>query len=513
MDGGRTHRTSRRDILAGSLGLGLAGALGPLAGRPALAQTPKRGGTLRVALPPAPNLDPLKMEAAGAIAIVQQVAEYLVWVEPDLSLRPVLATSWSTPDGGKTWVFDIRQGVKFHDGRDLTADDVVASFQRMVDPTTASAAAAQLSFLKKEHVKKVGDYKVQFDLERPIGQFPYYTNVYNALILPHDYDGDWQKNPVGTGPFRVKSLRPQEGATLVRNETYWDQGKPYLDGVEIQLYESPQAMILALQGKQADMVLNASFIDARSILSDPDLDVVHIQAPEHRQLTMRCDQKPFDDKRVRQAVALCLNRPALIKGLFGGFADLGNDHPIAPIYPEKVELKQREQNVAEAKKLLAAAGYPQGFEVDLYTEQYIEVPQYAQFIKQMLEPAGIRVNLHIEPLNTYYDHWTKVGFGLTDWAGRPTAIQILSVAFKGGAEWNAAHWKNDEFDGLLGQIEAEVDQGKRAKLLERAAAIMNDEVPAVIGYFTNNLRPVSKRVAGVPGSISQFLDLTKAHLV
>ena len=94
MDGGRTHRTSRRDILAGSLGLGLAGALGPLAGRPALAQTPKRGGTLRVALPPAPNLDPLKMEAAGAIAIVQQVAEYLVWVEPDLSLRPVLATSW-----------------------------------------------------------------------------------------------------------------------------------------------------------------------------------------------------------------------------------------------------------------------------------------------------------------------------------------------------------------------------------------------------------------------------------
>ena len=117
-----------------------------------------------------------------------------------------------------------------------------------------------------------------------------------------------------------------------------------------------------------------------------------------------------------------------------------------------------------------------------------------------------------EPLNTYYSHWTEVGFGLTDWAGRPTAIQILSVAFKGGAEWNAAHWKNDEFDGLLGQIEAEVDQGKRAKLLERAAAIMYDEVPAVIGYFTNNLRPVSKRVAGVPGSISQFLDLTKAHL-
>jgi peptide/nickel transport system substrate-binding protein len=272
-------------------------------------------------------------------------------------------------------------------------------------------------------------------------------------------------------------------------------------------------MILALQGRQADMVLNVSYIDARSILNDPDIDLVRIQAPEHRQLTMRVDQKPFDDKRVRQAVALCLNRPALIKGLFGGYADLGNDHPIAPVYPEKVRIPQRDQDLAEARKLLAAAGYPQGFDIDLYTEQYVEVPQYAQFVKQMLEPAGIRVSLHIEPLNTYYNHWTDVTFGLTDWAGRPTAVQILSVAFKGGAEWNAAHWKNDELDGLLGQIEAEVDQAKRTALLQRAAEILHDEVPAVIAYFTNNLRPVAKRFAGVPGSISQFLDLTQAHLV
>ena len=228
---------------------------------------------------------------------------------------------------------------------------------------------------------------------------------------------------------------------------------------------------------------------------------------------MRCDQKPFDDKRVRQAVALCLNRPALIKGLFGGFADLGNDHPIAPIYPEKVELKQREQNVAEAKKLLAAAGYPQGFEIDLYTEQYIEVPQYAQFIKQMLEPAGIRVNLHIEPLNTYYDHWTKVGFGLTDWAGRPTAIQILvrRLQGRGGVERGALEERRVRRPARPDRGRGRPGQARQAA--ERAAAIMNDEVPAVIGYFTNNLRPVSKRVAGVPGSISQFLDLTKAHLV
>lgn len=509
-----TSGASRRDVLATTLGLGLAAGLSPTGLRQALAQaTPARGGTLRVASSPADTLDPLKMQAAGSIAIVQQVAEYLVWAEPDLSLRPVLATRWETTDGGRTWEFDIRQGVRFHDGRDLAADDVVATFKRLVDPAVASSAAAQLGFLRAEGVAKVGEHRVRFALERPIGQFPYYTHIYNAVILPRDYAGDFAQQPVGTGPFRLTSFRPQEGASLARNEAYWDQGKPYLDRVEISLFENPQAEILALQGGQADVVLHASHIDAVSLTGNPDVQVVEVPAAEHRQLAMRCDQAPFDDVRVRQAVALAVRRPELAQGLLGGRADIGNDHVVAPIYPENVALEQRAADVERARALLAEAGHGQGLTVELYTAQHLELAEYARLVQQMLAPIGITVELKIEPLNVYYDHWTEVSFGITDWTSRPTAVQILSTAFRGGAEWNQARWRNDAFDALLGRIEAEADAAERAELTAQAAAIMREEVPAVISYFNHNLRPVRRNVAGVPGSISQFLDLTQAHLV
>jgi peptide/nickel transport system substrate-binding protein len=515
IDEGRSRArpaASRRGVLATTLGLGLAGVAS--AARPALAQAaPRRGGTLRVASSPADTLDPLKMQAAGSIAIMQQVAEYLVWAEPDLSLRPVLATRWETTDGGRTWEFDIRQGVRFHDGRDLAADDVVATFKRLVDPAAAPAAAAQLGFLKAEGVTKVGEHRVRFALDRPIGQFPYYTHIYNAVILPRDYAGDFAQNPVGTGPFRLTSVRPQEGASLVRNDAYWDQGKPYLDGVEIALFEKPQVEILALQGGQADVVLHVSHIDAASLTGNPDVQMVEVPAAEHRQLAMRCDTAPFDDVRVRQAVALAVRRPELVQGLLGGRADLGNDHVVAPVYSEKVTLPQRAADVERAKALLAEAGHGGGLTVDLHAPQYLELAEYARLVQQMLAPVGITVNLKIEPLALYYDHWTEVSFGITDWISRPTAVQILSTAFRGGAAWNQARWRNDRFDALLGRIEAEPDAARRADLTTQAAAIMREEVPAVVSYFNHNLRPVRRTVAGVPGSVSRFLDLTQAHLV
>lgn len=503
----------RREFLAGAAALGGV-ALGGLPVLPggALAQVPqpKRGGTLKVACPPATGIDPVKMDSSGAIAIVQQVAEYLVWAEPDLSLRPVLATSWRPEEGGRSWIFELRRGVRFHDGRDFTADDVVATFQRLVDPSGASAARAQLGFLRKESVSKIDSHTVRFDLDRPVGNFPYYTHVYNAVILPADYKGDFAEKPVGTGPFKLAEYKPQQGARLVRNETYWDEGRPYLDAVEIQNYEAQPPMILAMKSGQADMMLLTTFIDGRPLLDDPNVEMIVTPSAEHRQLTMRTDKKPFDDKRVRQAVALCVDREAMVKGLLGGRADVGNDHPIASIYPEKVKLEQRKADLARARQLLAEAGHPDGFEVELHTAQYQELPQYAALLQQMLAPAGIRVTPKVEPVNVYYDHWTEVTMGLTDWTSRPTAAQILNSAFKGGAEWNAAKWRNEEFDALLEKLDADPDPVARSEVATRIAAIMNEEVPAVVAYFTRNLRPVRKGVHGVPGSASQFLDLTRA---
>lgn len=511
----RAGMIDRRDFLksAAALGLGFA-AGGALSLDPTSAEaaTVKRGGTLRVAAPAAKSIDPLKIDNAGAIAIVQQVGEYLVWAEPDLSLRPVLATSWHTTDGGKTWIFELRKGVRFHDGREMTADDVVATFERLIDPKKASSARGQLSFLKPGGTTRVDRHTVKFSLERAIGQFPYYTQIYNAVILPKDYAGNFAQHPVGTGPFKLTRYQPQQSASFVRNEHYWDAGKPYLDKVEIDLYGGPQPMILALQGGEADMMLAVSANDAKPLANDKNIHIDRAHSSATRLLCMRVDQKPFDDARVREAVALCLNRPAMVKALLAGAGQVADDNPIAPIFGLSTDVPQRKQDVARARKLLAAAGHPQGFDIDLYTGNYLELPQYAVLAQQMLAPAGIRVKLHVEPLNVYYSHWTKVSFGLTDWTGRNTPAQILNAAFSGSSDWNASHWKNAGFDKLVSQLEAATEAKRRDELAHEIAALMLKETPAAIAYFIDLLRPMNRRVRGVQGNMSNYLDLTGAWL-
>jgi len=508
-------RLSRRRLLQAAGGLGIAvGALPLFRPLPAHAQgeAPRRGGTLRVAAPPATTIDPVKLDSGGGIAVVQQPGEYLVWPMPDLSLRPMLATEWRPEDDGRSWVFAIRRDVRFHDGREMTAKDVVATFRRLVDPKNASPAAAQIPFLKPEGITAIDSHTVRFELERPIGSFPHYTHTYNAVILPEDYDGDFARKPIGTGPFKMTAYRPQEGASFVRNEDYWDRGRPHLDAVEIALYETQQPQILALQGGQAHVIHKISYIEAQALFQDAKVKILDTETSEHRQLCMRVDRKPFDDKRVRQAVALCFNRPAMVQGLLGGLASVGNDHAVAPIYPESSDIGQRVVDIAKAKALLAEAGYPKGFEIDLHTAQYLELPQYAVLAQQMLAAAGIKANLKVEPLNAYYDHWTEVSFGLTDWAARPVASQILGSAFRSTSEWNAAHWKNAQFDALLDRFEAEPSLEKRQAISREIETLMHDDVPAVIAYFTKSLRAVRQDVRGVGASMVSYLDLRDAWL-
>ncbi len=508
----------RRRRLLQALGIGGAavgmGAAGwPL---PGLAgdESPSPGGTLRVALPQASTIDPLRVSSGAGIAIVQQVGEYLVQADESLQLRPMLATDWSSEEGGRTWLFRLREGVRFHDGREMTAEDVVATFRRLVDPDLESVARSQLDFLSADGVHAEDRYRVRFRLDRPVGAFPYYTHIYNAVILPADYDGGFADNPVGTGPFRLTRFRPRESAVFERNPEYWDAPKPHLERLEFGLYDGDQPQVLAMRGGEADLMLFVGHTESRPLLDDEDVRILAAPSPQHRQLAMRSDRPPFEDRRVRRAVALALNRQSMVQALLGGNAERGNDHPVASVYPEAdaLDLAQREQDLELARQLLAEADLGNGFSVDLHIGRIAELPQYGVLAQQMLREIGIDVNLQVEPLNTYYEHWTEVGFGLTDWVGRPVPEQILSVAFRGDAEWNAAHWRHETFDTLVRKLEAEPDAEARARLCARLSAILNEEVPAAISYFTHALRPIRRNVRGVRADMSNYLDLTDAWL-
>ncbi len=524
----RAGRLTRREFIRSATVVGLslssiATLLGLGRSQEVFAQAPpiKRGGILRVALvPPTAAVDPVTMFDAGAIAVVQQVAEYLVWAENDLRIRPVLATRWEPDEKGKTWIFTLRDGVTFSNGKPLTADDVVATFDRLTDPQTRSSALANFrGILSKGNTEKISANKVAFHLDRAFVDFPYLVSStnYNAVIIPQNYAGDFEKQPVGTGPFTMTAYVPKESARFRRNPRYWQNGLPYLGEVEFRFFAEPQPQVLALQAGAVDMMLATPFQGGQVLFADPNTNIVITRSSKHRAVHMRVDTPPFTDKRVRQAIALSLNRDQLVQGLFKGKADVGNDEVFAPVFPDVPTIAQRKQNYDRAKQLLREAGYGTELKISLTYEVYQEVPQYAVFLQEMLKPAGITVMLQQMTQAAYYGSganqpWLQVPMGITDWASRVIPSQFILPAYTCGGVWNSAHWCREDFDELAKQYEATLDRAKRRSLARRLALIQQDATPAILAYWIQAPRAVRKSVHGIDASGSDFLDLSKAYV-
>jgi peptide/nickel transport system substrate-binding protein len=223
----------------------------------------------------------------------------------------------------------------------------------------------------------------------------------------------------------------------------------------------------------------------------------------YRALHLRVDQPPLDSPLVRRAIALSLDRPALVQGLYNGRADLGNDHAFAPVYPTHPETPpQRRQDYAEARRLLEQAGHGRGLALPLTIEQFEDVPQYGIFAKEMCKPAGIDVRLEIVSQAEYYGSgdnqpWLRVPAGITDWASRGTASQTIGPAYRCGAVWNSAHWCDERFEELMADFDGELDLGRRRRVAAEAAQLQHDAVPAVIAYWIDDLRASRTNVGGL----------------
>jgi peptide/nickel transport system substrate-binding protein len=481
---------------------------------------PKAGGTLRVTMvPPTGALDPVVMYDAGAIATVQQVGEYLAWVENDLSLRPVLAESWTPNADATTWTFKLRRNVQFSNGQPMTADDVVATFKRLADPKSGSSALSSFKgILSSGGISKVDDTTVQFALDRAFVDFPYLVSStnYNCIILPKNYNGDFQKSPVGTGPFILDSYTLKQKAVFKKNPNYWQQGLPYLDGV-VFTYADEQAQALAMQSGSQDVQLSTPFQGSQQLLADPKLKIVSTPSTQMREVQMRVDKAPFDNKGLRQAIAYCLDRKAILQGLFGGKGLVGNDNVFCSLYPIGVSITQREQDYAKAKQLLAAAGLSSGVKVTLIAEEYLEVPQYAQIIQQQCKPAGIDITIVSQTQTQYYGKdtsapWLTAPFAITDWAARAIPSQLFLPMLTSDGVWNNSHWKNPQFDQLAKQYDATLDEAKRREIGTQMATIETDETPSIIAYWIEVLRAVGKNVNGIKADGAEFLDLTRTFL-
>ncbi len=512
----------RREFLYYGALLGMS--IPPLAALGSATSLRHPGGTIRVGMSvPAGAIDPLTVADTGGVCMLTQTGEYLAMSTPDLGLVPQLATSWKPNADGSVWTFKIRPGVKFHNGQAMSAADVVATIDRLADPANGSVALSALAgVLSKGGGRLIDDVTVEFRLDAPNGNFPYLVSSdnFNAIILPANYAGDFEKHFVGTGPFRLRKFTARARASFVPNENYWgERASP--DLTEFVFYDNVQAQVLAMQGGQLDMLLHVPVQGSQALLDDPRLRVLSLKSSAHQEVHMCTDHGPFADKRVRRALALCLNREHLVNGLFRGRASLGNDSPFAPVFASTdPTAPQRHEDIPLAKSLLAQAGYANGFRVTLTTERFLEIPDYAVVIQNAARRVGIDIRLNIEDQASYYgsarfgqSDWLDSTLGIEDYAHRGVPNTVLSATLGSGGAFNAAHFKNATYDRLVSEYIGALDPALQRDIAGRIQRLLLDETPVIVAYFYDWLSVTKKNLVGVRATASAALYLDRAHFI
>ena len=471
------------------------------------------GATIKAGIiVPTAAINPLTVADQGGLDMLAQTGEYLCLSDQHLTLQPVLAESWSANAAADVWTFKIRQGVKFHDGTPLTADDVVYTYKLQTDPKKASNALSAFGgALVPAGVRKVDDFTVAFHLEAPNGNFPYLTSSdnYNMIIIPNNYNAaDWQSSFIGTGPFVLGSYTPKVGASFTRNASYWGT-KALPSATQFTFYDTESASVLALTGGSIDVLGQFSVSGGEALLSG-GCNVIKLKSSAHRELSMRNDQAPFTDPRVRQALALTLNRPEIITALFKGFADIGNDSPFAPVFPStNTSIAQRAENISQAKSLLAAAGHPSGFSTKLITESLEEIPEFAQIVVQAAAAIGVKINLTVETSSQYYgkatfgnSDWLDATMSLVDYGHRSVPNVFLTSPLEtynaktGTGTWNAAHFANSQYDSLVSQYVASSDVSTQRSIAGQIETLLLAQTPIIYAYFYNYLAATAQGVSG-----------------
>jgi len=506
----KAGRLSRRELMMRGTIVGMSiPMLGLIAdgamAAPTRVAAAKAGGNLRVAVSKsATSFEPPELAEQAEIITAHIPGEQLCFADSKSKLIPILAESWSPSNGGKTWTFKLRAGVKFHDGTPMTADDVVATFERLVPSAYAGVLSAGST-------KALDPLTVQFNLNAANGLFPYQTaqTVYQAVILKKDYQkGDWvAKNMNGTGPYKLQSFTPDLSAKFVRNPDWWGTKAGFtnpLDSVDIQ-YLDGNAKVLALKGGQVDMVDQISYLDSKSI--GASFKIIPLRAATHRQLFMNTTSPLFKDKRVRQAIALTLNRPGNVKTLWGDKAEIGNDHPFWPGYVfSNNSLPQKKQTYQKAKALLAAAG-KSDLSLTLSFYQNLEMPQYASLAQQQIKKAGVNVKLKSYTSKQFFagniqdarkkraSPWLSVDMGIVDWGHRavPTIYLTRGLSHYAG-DWNSSRFNNKNYDNLVKAFLASTDLQTQKSNATKIEKLLSDETPAIISYFYNFIAATTTKV-------------------
>jgi len=517
-------RISRREALvrlgagAGALAVGgsLAGALRtPGASAAAYLAAAKRGGTLKAALTGEPDsLDPAKSQIYTGAQVYDNIFSKLVDIDQHQKFYGVLAKSWHQTDA-KTWVFDLKQGVRFHNGEPFTAQDVKYTFERILAPKTGSGYAPLYTAIAR--VQVVNPHRVVFHLKSPFG--PFLTNLANngEIVNRKAIEGSKNpaRNPVGTGPFQFVKWVQGDQVTLKRFDGYFEPGKPYLDGIQFKFLPVDQSRIDALRSGDLDWLDAIPLQQLGALMHDGSATYVGSKLagiPDF--LSMNVKKPPFNNKALRQAVAWALDKDEIRAVAYFGAGENGSEEvPSVSIWHDGTDPYKGGPNLAKAKQLLNASGHGNGL-----TVQYLGLPQYPELLKtgevvqQQLKKIGITMNIQQVDVSVWFDRFSKGNYQITS-AYQERTIDpdnFYSLVLKSGAAINATGYSNPKVDALIDRAARETKFAKRKALYSQLRKIVFDDVPLIFVHYETLNYLMRKNVHG--STITPTLELRMGNI-
>ncbi|NCF67937.1 MAG: hypothetical protein GWP61_18380 [Chloroflexi bacterium] len=470
----------------------------------------QRGGTLRKSMQLQLLDHPARLSWVEGANVVRQVGEYLTETLADNITRPYLLDRWEANEDVTLWDLHLKEGIKFNNGQDLTADDVMFTIGEWLNPDIGSSMLGLLSYLSgMQDVEKVDDLHIRLHLQTANIGVPEHLFHYPAIILPQNFEGDFVKQPVGTGAFTLEEYAEGERAVFKRREDYWRNGAdgdplPYLDEI-IYVSTDKDAGVAALQSGQVDSLYDPRPSDWQALKDVSGLSVYPASTAQALILRTRVDLEPWDDNRVRTALKMSQDRSKNLQLAYFGEGDLSIDAHVAPIHPAYAEKPIPEYDPEGARALLeeyaAEKGIELPLEVTLATKNDQNEPELAQALKETAAEAGFEIELDITEPGGYWDRWTEVDLGITSWTHRPLDTMVLPLAYieEGIGAWNETRWFDSEFEEVLREAEGTLDVEARRELMSKIEDIMQERGPIGNSFWKKVWNVTHERFQNVVG--------------
>jgi peptide/nickel transport system substrate-binding protein len=485
---------------------------------PGAAQTAVRGGTLVIGqVQDMKTLDPVRSQDLSEREIMYLVFNTLVRLDTDFSIKPELATSWQLDEGGQRIVFKLRPGVKFHDGTPLDAEAVKWNLDWRMDPNGKSPQRKGLSDIIQS-VTVVDPLTLAIDLKAQapglLGMLAQREGLIESPTAAKKAADDFGSNPVGSGPFIFREWVRGNRVVVERNPNYWEDGKPYLDKIVLQNIAGAVIGIQRLRTGEIDLIHSLTPQDILQIQNIQDVELSKAPANRWWSLQWQVDKPPFDNLKLRQAVAYAVDRKNLIDIVQLGKADTAESPTPPGLWWYSADVKSYDYNPDKARTLLKEAGYPNGFQVALAAPNSTLDSQISAVVQDQLKAVGITANLEPVSASDFYGLVVKraINFTPENWTQRPDPDGLFRALFY-TKEWaNSTGYSNSEVDALLDKARALQDNAARKPLYAKMQQIVTTELPYVPLFFSVEYMAQRKAVHGfvwIPDQIPRYRDLWK----